>query len=105
MTDRSRFWNAKERSMLDIQISCQDRPFPVWTRFIYDNTTNAMIQHNCTTSQADFQTPPCGSLYRGWIQGGHPSPEEGKYIVICFMILFAMLPNLPLYFSVVVISK
>ena len=88
VTDHSRFWNATERSLLEIELSCQDRQFPIWTRFIYDNITNAMIPQNCTTSQVDSKTPPCGSLYRGWIQGEHPSPEEGKYVGFHFRTLF-----------------
>ena len=88
MTDHSRFWSARERSVLEIQLSCQDQPFTVWTRFIYDNTTNAIIPHNCTPSQAYLQNPPCGSLYRGWIQGERPSPEDGKDVAIfCNIIL------------------
>ena len=90
VTDHSRFWNAKERSILDIQLSCQDQTFPVWTRFIYDNATNAKIPHNCTTSQADLPNPPCGSLYRGWILGDHPAPEDGEHIVLYFSIPFSI---------------
>lgn len=77
VTDDSRFWNAKERSVSQIGSSCHDNQYPSWTRFIYNHTTNAMITHTCTTSESDLPNPPCGSLYRGWIQGEQPSPEDG----------------------------
>ena len=89
VTDLSRFWDAKERSASEIEDSCQDQYFPFWTRFIYDNITNAMIPHNCTHSKANLTNPPCGSLYRGWIQGEHPSPEDGKYTALYFRVLFS----------------
>ena len=89
VSDHSRFWNIKERSVSDIERSCQDQ-LPYWTRFIYDNTTNAIVPHNCTTSQPDFPNPPCGSLYRGWIQGDYPAPEDGKFIELYFFILICI---------------
>ena len=90
VTDHSRFWNAKERNTSQIKRFCHDRRFPYWTRFIYDNTTNAMIPHSCTPSQPDLLSPPCGSLYRGWIQGEHVSPEEGNNIAIYSDIPFSL---------------
>ena len=48
-----------------------------------------MIPHNCTPSNANLTNPPCGSLYRGWIQGEHPSPEDGKYTALYFRVLFS----------------
>ena len=57
VTDLSRFWDAKERSASEIEDSCQDQHFPFWTRFIYDNITNAMIPHNCTPSNANLTNP------------------------------------------------
>lgn len=89
VSDHSRFWNIKERSVSDIERSCQDQ-LPYWTRFIYDNTTNAIVPHNCTTSQPDFPNPPCGSLYRGWIKGEHASPKEGNNIALFSDILFPL---------------
>ena len=90
ITDYSRFWDAQERSLSAIGDSCQDRQFVTWTRFIYDNTTNAMIPHNCTPSQTNLTNPPCGSVYRGWINEEHPSPEDGKYTVLYFRISFSL---------------
>ena len=84
------FWNAQSRSVSDIKRSCQDQQFVFWTRFLYDNITNAMIQDTCIPSQADLPNPPCGSLYRGWIQGEHPSPKEGKHNTLSFRILFSL---------------
>ena len=84
VTDHSRFWDAQERSLSEIDDSCQDKQFPTWTRFIYDNTTNAMIPNNCNESESKLPNPPCGSLYRGWIQGEHPSPEDGKCLLNIF---------------------
>ena len=86
VTDDSRFWNTKNRTVSQIELTCQDQQFPVWTRFLYSNTTNAMIPHNCTPSQAALPNPPCGSLYRGWILGEHPSLEDGKQIVVYFSV-------------------
>ena len=90
VTDHSRFWDAQERSLPDIEGSCQGRQFPFWTRFIYNNTINAMIPHSCNQSKAKLPKPPCGSLYRGWIQGEHPSPEDGKYTTLYFRISFSL---------------
>ena len=87
VTDPSRFWNTKKRKVSEIELTCQDQQFLEWTRFLYDNTTNAMIPQNCTPSHPDLLTPPCGSIYRGWIQGSHPSPEDGKNIALYFPIL------------------
>ena len=86
VTDHSRFWDAQERSLSNIEASCQDQQFPIWTRFIYDNTTNAMIPNSCNQSEAKLPKPPCGSLYRGWIQGKHPSSKDGKYTILYFLI-------------------
>ena len=79
VTDPSRFWNAKNRTVSTIENTCQDQQFLEWTRFLYDNTTNAKIPQNCTPSLPDLLIPPCGSIYRGWVQGNHPSAEDGKY--------------------------
>ena len=80
MTDLSRFWNAEERSVSDIQLSCQEQQFQNWTRFIYDNSTSAKIPHNCTPSKTSMRNPPCGSVYRGWFREEHPSHEDGKHV-------------------------
>ena len=90
VTDHSRFWDTQERSLSDFENSCQDQQFPLWTRFIYDNTTNAMIPHNCTASQTNLPNPPCGSLYRGWILGEYPSSKDGKKIALYFSIPFSV---------------
>ena len=93
VTDPSRFWNAQSRSISIIKFFCQDQQFPFWTRFLYDNTTNAMIQETCTPSKADLPNPPCGSLYRGWIQGEHPSLKDGKHITLYCRFLFSLRPS------------
>ena len=86
MTDPSRLWNAKNRSVLQIEKSCQDEELLYWTRFIFDNTTNAVIPQSCTTSKPELSAPPCGSLYRGWITGEHPSLKDGKYVQLLFHV-------------------
>ena len=49
-----------------------------------------MIPYNCTPSQTNLTNPPCGSLYRGWILGDHPTPEDGKHVTHYFHISFSL---------------
>ena len=80
VTDPTRFWESRSLSVDAIQTSCQNHEFPFWTRFLYSNIRNAIIPQNCTPVILNKGNPPCGALYRGRIQGEHPSAEDGRYI-------------------------
>ena len=86
VTDPTRFWESRSRSVDAIQRSCQNYEFPFWTRFLYSNTSNAIIPQNCTPAILNKGNPPCGALYRGRIQGEHPSTEDGRYIAFFLSI-------------------
>ena len=82
VTDPSQFWESRSRSIDTIQSSCQNHEFPFWTRFLYSNSKNAILSQNCTSAVLNKGNPPCGALYRGQIQGEHPSTEDGSYLCI-----------------------
>ena len=85
VTDPTRFWESRSLSVDVIQTSCQNHEFSFWTRFLYSNITNAIISQNCTPVILNKGNPPCGALYRGRIQGEHPSAEDGRYIAFFYV--------------------
>ena len=97
VTDPTRFWESRYRSIDAIQRYCQNYEFPFWTRFLYSNTTNAMIPRNCTPSTLNKGNLPCGALYRGRIQGEYPSTEDDKYSV--FSLYCMIIPRTVIIFD------
>ena len=89
VTDPTRFWESRSGSVDAIQRSCQNYEFPFWTRFLYSNTTNALIPQNCTPTTLNKGNPPCGALHRGRIQGKHPSTEDGRYMAFFLCIVLS----------------
>ena len=91
VTDSTRQWEAKETSGAFILRDCQDPIFTTqWTRFLnFNNSENTreildiQIAEGCISKLYDsaanvVNNPPCGALYCGWIDGKHPTKEEGK---------------------------
>lgn len=81
VTDNGRYWD----SYGPLSSQCGDVNHTTqWSRFITDSITDAMIPEGCpsmsSSKNISLKNVPCGAVYRGWINGQHPTAAEGNFV-------------------------